>query len=82
MSNESMANYITDIPSGIAELLALNKQLKQQLSLMGCEFAEYEKTKKELREAVNLLEKTNIYCGGYMPARQFLTKYRGGQWIV
>lgn len=31
MSNENMANYITDIPSGIAELLAVNKQLEQEL---------------------------------------------------
>lgn len=31
MSNENMANYITDLPSGIAELLAINKQLEQEL---------------------------------------------------
>lgn len=31
MGNESMANSITDVPSAIAELLAVNKQLKQQL---------------------------------------------------
>lgn len=31
MSNESMANYITDVTSAIAELLALNKQLEQEL---------------------------------------------------
>lgn len=31
MSNESIANQLTDVPSAIAELLALNKQLKQQL---------------------------------------------------
>lgn len=32
MSNESMANYITDTPSEIAEYLAEINQLKQQLS--------------------------------------------------
>ena len=31
MSNESMANQITDVPSAIAELLAVNKQLEQEL---------------------------------------------------
>jgi hypothetical protein len=31
MSNESMANYITDTPSEIAELLATNKELEQRL---------------------------------------------------
>ena len=31
MSNEGMANSITDVPSAIAELLAVNKQLEQEL---------------------------------------------------
>ena len=33
MSNESMANYITDTPSDIAELLARNKELERKLDL-------------------------------------------------
>lgn len=32
MSNESMANYITDVPSAVAELLAINEQLQKQLN--------------------------------------------------
>lgn len=31
MSNESMANQITDVPSAIAELLAVNKELEKEL---------------------------------------------------
>lgn len=31
MSNENMANYVTDVPSAIAELLAANKRLEQEL---------------------------------------------------
>lgn len=46
MSNESMANYITDIPSGIAELLAVNKQLEQEL----------QKTKEQLNKAEKVIE--------------------------
>ena len=33
MGNESMANYITDTPSEIAELLAINKSLQAKLKL-------------------------------------------------
>lgn len=43
MSSENMANYITDIPSGIAELLAVNKQLEQEL----------QKTREQLEKKIS-----------------------------
>lgn len=46
MSNESMANYITDIPSAIAELLAVNKQLEKEL----------QKTREHLGKAIKSAE--------------------------
>jgi len=51
MSNESMANYITDIPSGIAELLAVNKQLEQELAKLK---EENEKLRKLIWSAIAL----------------------------
>lgn len=45
MSNESMANYLADVPSEIAELLAVNKQLEQEL----------QETREQLEKAEELL---------------------------
>lgn len=50
MSNESMANQITDVPSAIAELLAVNKQLEQEL----------QKTREQLEKADELLREVEL----------------------
>jgi regulator of replication initiation timing len=46
VNDEAMANYITDTPSEIAELLELNKQLEQ----------ENEKLKEKLKDAESAIE--------------------------
>ena len=46
MSNEGMTNSITDVPSAIAELLAVNKQLEQEL----------QKTREQLKKAESVLK--------------------------
>lgn len=60
MSNESMANQITDVPSAIAELLAVNKQLEQEL----------QKTREQLDKEINKVSELALkssYLESMMP---------------
>ena len=43
MSNEGMTNSITDVPSAIAELLAVNKQLEKEIESIKLERDEFKK---------------------------------------
>lgn len=57
MSNEAMANYITDTPSDIAELLAENKSLESQLT-------EARELVKGLVGVLVFYAKDNVYLAG------------------
>ncbi len=53
MSNESMANYITDTPSEIAECLAEINYLKQQLAVRDELILELEKVREFYADGYN-----------------------------
>ena len=65
MSNESMANQITDVPSAIAELLAVNKQLEQELQKTREQLSKAEQRIFHLGECSSLWEYQGICDCGY-----------------
>lgn len=67
MSNEGMANSITDVPSAIAELLAVNKQLEQEL----------QKTREQLEKCESALNNYAICDDVGTVARRYFKDKQG-----
>ena len=67
MSNEGMTNSITDVPSAIAELLAVNKQLEQEL----------QKTREQLEKCESALNNYAICDDVGTVARRYFKDKQG-----